>query len=65
MVVWNSHVAENYYHSLGCCEATCSFHINFIQFLKLSCPFAKAKRQRIFNKFFQYVLLKSSLSEGT
>ena len=20
------HVAENYYHALGCCEATCSFH---------------------------------------
>jgi hypothetical protein len=22
------HVAENYYHILACCEATCSFHIN-------------------------------------
>ena len=20
------HVAENYYHALGCCVATCSFH---------------------------------------
>ena len=20
------HIAENYYHILGCCEATCSFH---------------------------------------
>jgi len=20
------HVAENYYHTSGCCEATCSFH---------------------------------------
>jgi hypothetical protein len=22
------HVAENYYHTLGCCNATCSFHLN-------------------------------------
>jgi len=26
MVVWNSMLQENYYHTLGCCEATCSFH---------------------------------------
>jgi len=26
MVVWNSMLLENYYHALGCCEATCSFH---------------------------------------
>gem|GEM_PF-2960509 len=27
------HVAENYYHTLGCCEATCSFHLFIICFL--------------------------------
>jgi len=26
MVVWNSHVAENYYHTLRRCEATCSLY---------------------------------------
>lgn len=25
MVVWNSYVAENYYHILGCCEALVSY----------------------------------------
>lgn len=25
MVVWNSHVAENYYQTFGRCSATCSF----------------------------------------
>jgi len=29
------HVAENYYHTLGRCEATCSFHILKIEKLIL------------------------------
>jgi hypothetical protein len=24
------HVAENYYYTLGCCEATCSFHLEVL-----------------------------------
>lgn len=26
MAVWDSYVADNYYHFLGCCEATYLFH---------------------------------------
>jgi len=33
MIVRNSPVAENHYHSIGCCEATCSFHNSFPEIL--------------------------------
>jgi hypothetical protein len=37
------HVAENYYHTLGCREATCSFHLEFLTSLQ---PSPKVKELR-------------------
>jgi len=54
MVVWNSHVAENYYHSPGCHEATCSFHKVLLQVARRNTKIIKIKSQKYLDLSFQF-----------
>jgi len=58
MVVWNSHIAENYYHKPGRCSAICSFHVRLNQFL------FKGITHIFISKLFTFGPEKRSLSAG-